>query len=166
MKLFPIYPAIDKTKVCKLLKSLYGLKQASRQWYAKLSSFIIQHGYTQSKADYSLFIKSINNCFTAILVYVDDIIVASNDMRSIDHLKAALNDKFKIKDLGRLKYFLGIEVMRSERGIHICQRKYALDILADSGTLGCKPVKVPMDQNLKLSKDSGSLLKDPSIYQG
>ena len=57
MKLPPGYPVTDKTKVCKLLKSLYGLKQASRQWYAKLSAFIIQHGYTQSKADYSLFIK-------------------------------------------------------------------------------------------------------------
>ena len=162
----PGYTKGGSNQVCKLLKSLYGLKQASRQWYAKLTSCILDFGFSQSKADYSLFIKSTDNSFIALLVYVDDIIVASDSLDSIDVLKVFLNDHFKIKDLGILRYFLGIEVARSPQGIHICHRKYVLDILADSGTLGCKLVKVPMDQNLKLSKDNGSLLKDPSIYQG
>ena len=91
--------------------------------------------------------------------------MASNDMRSIDQFKAALNNKLKIKDLGRLKYFLGIEVIRSERGIHICQCKYALDILFNSGTISVTRVKIPLDQNLKLSKDEGEPIPDSTIYR-
>jgi hypothetical protein len=152
-------------QVCKLLKSLYGLKQASRQWYAKLTSCLIDFGFTQSKADYSLFTMSTSTSFTALLVYVDDIILASSSMTNIVAVKDCLHDKFKIKDLGLLRFFLGIEVARSPTGIHICQRKYALDILADSGILGCKPVKIPMEQNSILSKDAGDYLVDPSTYR-
>ncbi|XP_022891708.1 uncharacterized protein LOC111406530 [Olea europaea var. sylvestris] len=79
--------------------------------------------------------------------------------------QAALDAKFKIKDLGKLKYFLGIKVVRAKRGIYICQRKYALDILGDSGTIGSAPSKIPLDQNVKLAKDKRDLLADPSIYR-
>ncbi|XP_042956303.1 uncharacterized mitochondrial protein AtMg00810-like [Carya illinoinensis] len=161
----PDYSKGGPNQVSKLLKSLYGLKQASIQWYAKLTSHLLDFGFSQSKADYSLFVKTTNDSFTALLVYVDDILVASDSHDSIAALKVFLNDHFKIKDLGPLRYFLGIEVARCSQGIYICQCKYALDILADSGTLGSKPIKVPMDQNLKLSKAVGSTLKDPSIYR-
>ncbi|XP_022887310.1 uncharacterized protein LOC111403142 [Olea europaea var. sylvestris] len=103
--------------------------------------------------------------FTALLGYVDDIVVASNSIDCINSLKVFLNTEFKIKDLGALRYFLGIEVARSIKGIHLCQRKYTLDILADSGTLGSKPAKLPMDRNIKLSKESRCILSDPSIYR-
>ncbi|KAF5447297.1 hypothetical protein F2P56_032858 [Juglans regia] len=103
--------------------------------------------------------------FTALLVYVDDIIVASHSLDFIFVLKSFLNHQFRIKDLGSLRYFLAIEVARSPTGIHLCQRKYTLDILADSGHLASKPLKIPMDQNHKLSKTTGTPLADPTSYK-
>ena len=101
----------------------------------------------------------------ALLVYVDDILIASNDVKAVEDLKLFLDQKFKLKDLGSLKYFLGLEVARSDKGITLCQRKYALEILKDARMTACKPCKIPMDQNLKLSKHHGQLLADPGIYR-
>nr|KYP62218.1 hypothetical protein KK1_016743 [Cajanus cajan] len=102
--------------------------------------------------------------FTALLIYVDDILITGNDPIAISSLKQFLHNRFRIKDLGDLKFFLGIEVSRSKKGIFISQRKYTLEIVKDGGYLGAKPMDFPMEQNIKLS-DEGELLKDPSIYR-
>lgn len=114
--------------VCRLKISLFGLKQASRQWNTKLIETLLQSGYTQSKSDYSLFTKRSSLDFTTILVYVDDLVLTGTDLSKINNVKALLDQKFNIKDLGTLKYFLGFEVARTEQGICINQRKYALDM--------------------------------------
>jgi len=106
--------------VCKLCKSLYGLKQASRQWFDKLSSFLIFIGFVQSQPDHSLFVKNNSSYFLALLVYVDDVILTGNSLKEIEHVKTLLHNAFKIKYLGDLKYFLGFEVARSKKGIHTC----------------------------------------------
>ena len=98
-------------------------------------------------------------------MYVDDVLIASNDKDQVDQFKVLLNQKFKLKDLGELRYFLGLKVARIDKGISFCQRKYALEILEDAGLLDCKLFKVPMDQNLKLSKHEGSLLDDLGQYR-
>ena len=100
-----------------------------------------------------------------LLVYVDDVLIACNDKAEIDRFKILLDDRFKLKDLGDLKYFLGLEVAKSAKGIALCQKKYTLEVLNDAGMLGCKPAKTPMEQSLKLSQLEGEELKDPSTYR-
>ena len=83
----------------------------------------------------------------------------------MEDLKLYLDKHFKLKDLGNLKYFLGLEVARSQKGISLCQRKYALEIVHDVEMLGYKPARTPMEVNLKLSKDDGELLQDAGMYR-
>lgn len=165
MKKPPGYNKGAAHQVCKLVNSLYGLKQASRQWYSKFSTSLIAFSFHQSKVDYSLFTKLDGFSFTALLVYVDDIIVAENCSASIDSLKHFLQTQFKIKDLGCLRYFWGLEVARSSKWVHLSQRKYTFNILSNSGALGCKPLKLPLEQNFKCNKASGQSLPDPSSYK-
>lgn len=90
--------------------------------------------------------------------------MANNYPTSITAFRHFLYSQFKLKDLGSLRYFLGIKVAQTAKGIHICQRKYALDVLAYSRTLRCRPLKLPMEQNLHLSKESRIPLSDPTPY--
>ncbi|KAK2375797.1 putative mitochondrial protein [Trifolium repens] len=151
--------------VCKLEKSLYGLKQASRKWYEKLSALLIKEGYIQSTSDYSLFTLTKENTFTVLLVYVDDIILAGDSIAEFDKIKAVLDVAFKIKNLGQLKYFFGLEVAHSKQGITVSQRKYCLDMLKDSGFLGSKPASTPLDTSIKLHSTAGSPYSDISSYR-
>ena len=113
MTLPPGFARQGETRVCKLDKSIDGLKQASHQWFAKFSKTLHNAGFSQLRADYSLFTKTIGTSSTFVLVYVDDIIVIGNDSSTIQQLKDFLAKNFFLKDLRRLKYFLGIEVARS-----------------------------------------------------
>ena len=119
---------------------------------------LLQLGFIQSKADYSLFTRRQGDVFMVLLVYVDDVLIACNHKTKIARFKVLLDDKFKLKDLDDLKYFLGLEVVRSDKGIALCQRKYTLEVLNDAGMLGCKPAKTPMEQSLKLSQLEGEEL--------
>ena len=140
-------PHSSASLVCKLVKSLYGLKQASRQWNAKLSATILQLGFIQFEANHSLFVHSNGDLFTTLLVYVDDMVLTGNDPGCIALVKLVLDQKFGIKDLGSLKYFLGLEIARSDKGISLNQRKYVLEVLKQARMVGYKPAKTPMDNS-------------------
>ena len=156
---------LPKNAVCRLKKSIYGLKQASRQWYKKFSTALLQLGFIKCHGDHTLFVRSYGTEFLAVLVYVDDIVIASTSQDGADQLTEALKQSFKLRVLGPLKYFLGLEIARNESGISICQRKYALELLTSSGMLGCKPSSVPMIPNQKLLKTDGDLLEDKELYR-
>ncbi|XP_061363168.1 uncharacterized protein LOC133306807 [Gastrolobium bilobum] len=138
---------------------------ASRQWNAKLVTSLLQLGFIQSSVDHSLMIKRAGTNFTALLIYVDDIVVTGNCLEEINRVKQHLDSQFKIKDSGPLHFFLGLEVARSKSGLLISQRKYALELISDVGLLAAKPCKTPMDSNLKLQKVQGDPYHEPAAYR-
>ena len=95
---------------------------------------------------------------------MDDIVITGGDKDGIQKLKQQLFNHFQTKALGKLKYFLGIEITQSNSGVVISQRKYTLDILADTSMLDCKLVDTPMDPNVKLVPSQGKPLRDPGRY--
>ncbi|GFY92444.1 hypothetical protein Acr_08g0008400 [Actinidia rufa] len=127
---------------------------------------VLSMGFQQCHSNHTCFIRrqSQGRCII-ISVYVDDIIITGDDASGIVQVKCGLRKAFNIKDLGPLRYFLGIEVARSRHGISLSQRKYSLDLLQDTGMLGCRPTSTPMVSNLKILTELGQLLPDPSIYQ-
>lgn len=165
MKLTPRFSHGSPGQVCRLKKSLYGLKQAPCYWFAKLSEALQKSSFRQSRSNYCLFIHQALSIFLCVLVYVDDFIITGTDPTAIHNFKRHLSSYFHIKDLGSLNYFLGIEVARNSTCIHLCQRKYALDILTDAGLLGAKLVDLTMEQCHTLGKAKGPFLSSPDSYR-
>jgi len=153
--------------VCRLDKALYGMKQAPRAWYARLCNKLIQLGFVPSKADTSLFYYNKGGYTLFVLVYVDDIIVASSSPTAIAALLKDLQADFALKDLGDLHYFLGIEVKRVEDGLIMSQQKYASNILLRAGMSNCKPVNTPISISDQLNVNDGDKLgpDDSSKYR-
>ncbi|KAK3038643.1 hypothetical protein RJ639_027306 [Escallonia herrerae] len=158
-------PKTDSQKVCKLQKALYGLKQSPRAWFGRFTKSMRAFGYHQSNSDHTLFLKKKQGKITALIVYVDDMVVTENDPEEREALQGHLSREFKMKDLGSLKYFLGIEVSRSKKGIFLSQRKYALDLLRETGMLACQPVDTPVEEGLKLRIESNQVPVDKGRYQ-
>lgn len=153
------------SNVCKLQKSLYGLKQSPRAWFEKFTQSVKRQGYMQGQSDHTLFMKFSNvGKISILIVYVDDIILTGDDIVEMERLKKNLTKEFEIKDLGALKYFLGMEVARSKKGIVVSQRKYILDLLEETGMSGCRPADTPMELNAKLW-EKGSVPVEIGRYQ-
>ena len=144
--------------LCRLVKALYGLKQAPRAWHARLGSALRAHGFVPSTADTSLFILQRPEVTMYILVYVDDIILVSSSVAATDRLVLALSSDFAVKDLGKLHYFLGLEVTYPQDGLALSQQKYSQDILRRAGMLECKAATTPMSSSETISATDGTLL--------
>ena len=114
--------------------------------------------------DYSLFTRHNNSSFTVLLIYVDDILLTENDLTEIQRVKYCLLQQFRIKDLGDLKYFLGIDIPVPKL-VFTCHKKICSWYLAGYGLTSAHPDKFSMEQNLKLTSDGGELLKDPIKYR-
>ncbi|CAN1790917.1 Retrovirus-related Pol polyprotein from transposon RE1 [Linum perenne] len=146
--------------VCKLNKALYGLKQSPRAWFERFSTAVKSGGYKQCQTDHTLFVKhSASGKLAILIVYVDDIIITGNDEDEIKQLKKRLATEFEIKDLENLRYFLGMEIARSKDELIVSQRKYILDLLSETGMLGCKPANTLMEQNKQWSQEGVDLVE-------
>ncbi|RVW82645.1 Retrovirus-related Pol polyprotein from transposon RE1 [Vitis vinifera] len=151
--------------VCKLQRTLYGLKQSPRAWFGRFSTTMKKYGFQQSNSDHTLFLKHRQGKLTTLIVYVDDMIITGDDSKEIARLQEQLASEFEMKNLGGLKYFLGIEVARSKRGIFLSQRKYILDLLTKVGLLDCKPTETPIIPNHKLGEYPNQVPTDKGRYQ-
>ena len=139
-------------QVCRLKKSLYGLKQSPRVWNYKLHDFFTTNRFTQTNADHSIYINKSNDAMIGI--WVDDLIIVGRNLNIINDLKKKLNDTFEMKDLKDLTYFLGIQVKRdrSRKTLHLNQTQYIEKILSKFGMEDYKPVGTPMETSVKLTK--------------
>ena len=152
-------------EVCQLKKTLYGLKQSPRAWFGRFIEVMKKYKYKQSNSVHTLFFKKRNGKITCLIIYVDDMIITGDDEKEIVEPRKNLFNEFEMKDLGLLKYFLGIEVLRSKKGIFISQRKYILDLLVEVGTLDCKPINTLMIQNHGLQMKEEAKQTDRGRYQ-
>jgi hypothetical protein len=144
-----------KELVCNLKKSLYGLKQSPRMWYQKFDTKILGLGFVIRRADHSVYSKQVGNHFIYVVLYVDDMLLAGNNMDVIKEVKSQLSSKFDMKDLGAANFILGMEIKRdrANRKLWLNQRKYVETILQRFNMHGSKVVKVPIPIGVKLSAD-------------
>jgi hypothetical protein len=110
-------------------------------------------------------VKKTDHGIVVIVIYVNDLIITGDNDADISDLKKLLKFKFEMKDLGELRYFLGIEVIKSPKGIWLLQRQYTLNKLAEYGMTSCKPISIPLKQNVKLSANEGDLVEDTTMYR-
>ncbi|KAA0058176.1 Retrovirus-related Pol polyprotein from transposon TNT 1-94 [Cucumis melo var. makuwa] len=133
---------------------------------SRFTTFVKSQGYSQGHFDHTLFTKvSKTGKIVILIVYVDDIVLTGDDQTEISQLKQRMGDEFEIKDLGNLKYFLGMEVARSKEGIPVSRRKYTLDLLTETVMLGCRPADTPIEFNCKLGNSDDQVPVDKEQYQ-
>jgi hypothetical protein len=150
--------------VCKLNKSLYGLKQPPRAWYSRFVTFLCSQGFVEAKSDTSLFILRRGSDTAYLLLYVDDIVLTASSPELLRRIISCLQQEFAMKDLGALHHFLGVTVERRPVGLFLHQRQYTVDILERAGMAECKTCATPVDTQGKLSVVAPPVA-DPTGYQ-
>lgn len=143
-------------------KSIYGFKQAPCAWFQCLSTFLVSLGFVCSRADTFLFAFHWDTTLLYLLVYVDDIILTGNHPNLIISFITRLNKEFATKDLGKLNYFLGLELTYISDGLFLTQGKYAHDILTRAGLLDAKPISTPLS-NTNYLVTTGTSFSDPTL---
>nr|GFA10949.1 retrovirus-related Pol polyprotein from transposon TNT 1-94 [Tanacetum cinerariifolium] len=150
--------------VYKLKKALYGLKQAPRAWYDMLSSFLISQDFSKGSVDPTLFIRINENDLLLVQIYVDDIIFAAFTPELCDLFANPMCLKFKMSMMGKISFFLGLQIFQSPRCIFINQSKYALESQKKYGFKFCDPVDTLMVEKSKMNEDKEGKAVDPSYY--
>nr|KYP72332.1 Copia protein [Cajanus cajan] len=138
--------------VFKLNKGMYGLKHAPRAWYEKLSSFLTNDNFILGKIDITLFRKEIKNDFIIVQIYVNDIIFGATIENLCQEFSKLMQDEFDMSMMGELKFFLGLQIVQSDEGIKIHQRKYTKELLQKFKMEDAKPMKTPMHPSNTLGR--------------
>ncbi|KAK8942413.1 hypothetical protein KSP39_PZI009480 [Platanthera zijinensis] len=162
----PGYVAHGESQIYKLRKTIYGLKQSPRVWFDKFNKVVSLIGFARSSADRSLFIRKTTKELVILVVYVNDIFLTSDDQERIDLANRRLQQYFVTKDMSSPKYFLGIEILRKHNSVVLSQRKYALDLLKETGLFGARLVHCPMTVgDVKSWTEDSALLLDSTLYK-
>ena len=155
-----------KGKVCKLNKSIYGLKQTAREWNNKISETLKSDGFQQGKADQCLFSRKNGNKLTYVIIYTDDILIASSDINEVNKTKNLLKKKYEITDLGQVRYYLGIEIERNEKGDFLINQKNKIKSLVKEHNLeDAKPINLPISTTYLKEKGEEDLLENNNEYR-
>ena len=152
-------------KVYRLHKALYGLRHAPRAWNIKLNSILKDIDFTRCSKELSLYRKEANGDLLIVCVYVDDLLVTGSSVGLIVEFKLEMARRFEMSDLGKLTYYLGIEVRQTDNGIVLTQDRYAQKILEEAGMHRCNLVHIPMDVNVRLSKSPHETIIDEREYR-
>ena len=141
--------------VCRLQKSIYGLKQASRQWYLKFHDVATSLGFEENTVDSCIYLKISGRKFIFLILYVDDVLLGSNDLGFLMDVKRMLSQNFDMKDLGEANFVLGIEIHRDRDHtfLGLSQKAYVDRVLERFGMKGCKPGLAPKFKGDRLNKD-------------
>ena len=145
----------NEHKVCKLIKSLYGLKQAPKQWHEKFDAIILSNGFVHNIADKCVYLKTCDDYIVIVCLYVDDMLIVSNNIKGIVETKRFLSSTFKMKDLGQVDTILGIKVKRNSGGYVLSQTHYIEKVLEKFSHLKIKEANTPFDPSIKLVKNVG-----------
>lgn len=158
----------NSNKVCKLLRSIYGLKQSPRQWYSKMHEFLLSLNFVSSRNDPCLYVRHLGSGILIIALYVDDLLIAGNSKSEIESLKRELSHRFEMKDMGAARIMLGIKITRdrNRRKLFIDQQEYARTVLERFGMEKSKPVSTPIDKTyFNFSEEEGELVDNVRYRQ-
>ncbi|RVW19213.1 Retrovirus-related Pol polyprotein from transposon TNT 1-94 [Vitis vinifera] len=156
----------NEQKVYRLKKALYGLKQAPRAWYSRIEAYFMKEGFEKCDYEHTLFIKTSKEGKVLIVsLYVDDLIFTGNDELMFTEFKNSMKHEFDMTDLGKMRYFLGLEVLQRSDGVFISQKKYALEVLKQFGMDKSNFVHNPIVPSFKLMKDEGGVKVDNTYYK-
>ncbi|CAL1351957.1 unnamed protein product [Linum trigynum] len=151
--------------VCRLRRAIYGLRQAPRAWYEALSSFLLSCGFVKTASDASLFVYSHDGVLVYFLMYVDDLLLTGNNAAFLSAFQSKLSDRFSLKHLGHVHYFLGIEIIPNSAGFLLSQHKYVTDLLTRFQMHEAAPAPTPLASTARLTLADGSSPADATLYR-